>query len=109
MADISKITIPNGDSTSTYNLKDSAAVHGITPSTKIITPVTGLETYSSSTLGSNNLTSLGTITVDDTTITEYKLSLTGVINNLTATAQTAATISGLTSSGQTVVTGITAS
>ena len=109
MADISKITIPDGNSTTTYNLKDNAALHEITPSTKTIIPITGLETYSSTTLGSNELTSLGTVTIDSTTVTNYKLNLTGVINSLTATGQTAATISGLTSSGQTVVTGITAS
>ena len=36
MADISKITIPNGNSTATYNLKDNAALHTVTPSTKSI-------------------------------------------------------------------------
>ena len=32
MADISKITIPNGSSTSTYNLKDASAITNITRS-----------------------------------------------------------------------------
>lgn len=108
MADISKITIPNGNSTSTYDLKDSNAIHnGEDFKTKTITPISGLETYQASTLGATNLTSVGTVTINNASVTKYKLNLTGVLNSLTATAQTAATIDGLTNAGQEVLTGLT--
>lgn len=121
MADISSITIPEGNSTTTYNIKDGSAVHTITPSTVNIIPISGLETYVTTVLGSTDLTSKGTVTLQlgtvsnnvgtnsTTTTTNYKLNLSNVIAGLTATAQTAATISGLTSQGQSVVTDITAS
>lgn len=101
------------------------AGHKYSASTTTITPISNLETYSASTLSDNKLSSNGTTTYDhltglpvdtsqgsdpnDITKTDYKLDLGGVINGLSATAQTAATISGLTSAGQTVVTGISAS
>ena len=106
MADISKITIPNGNSTSTYDLKDSNAVHDNSDFSKVnLIPVTGLSAYSQTTLGATSLTSVGTVTIDDTSVTKYKLNLTGVINGLTATGQEAVTINTtIPSGGQQVLT-----
>ena len=122
MADIKQITIPNGNSTATYNIKDAAALHNANDfSSTTITPISGLETYTTTLLSSSDLTSNGTVTLQlgsvsnnvgtntTTTTTDYRLNLSNVIAGLTATARTAATISGLTSNGQTVLTGIAAS
>ena len=122
MADISSITIPSGDSTATYNVKDSAALHGINDfSTATIVPITNLKDYQVQTLGASALSSNGSVTLvlgsvsnnvgtnSTTSKTDYKLSLAGVINSFTSTGENAASISGLTSQGQTVLTGIAAS
>jgi len=106
MANISKITIPEGNSTATYDLRDSSAVHDTSDfSTVKLVPVTGLTAYSQTTLGVANLTSLGTVTIDETSVTKYKLDLTGIINGLTATGQTGITINrDIPANGQQVLT-----
>lgn len=122
MADIKQITIPSGNSTATYNLKDAAALHGISDfTTTTITPSTNLKAYEVQTLSDTALTSNGNVSIPTGTrmdngtplyvgqVTDYKLSLAGVINSFSSTGEDAATISGLTSAGQTVLTGIAAS
>lgn len=106
MANISKITIPEGNSTSTYDLKDSSAVHDNSDfSTIRLVPVTGLSAYTQTSLGASDLTSLGTVTIDGTTVNKYKLDLTGVINSLTATGQNALTANRtIPNTGQQVLT-----
>lgn len=102
MADISKITIPSGSGTATYNLKDVNAFHSITPSTVTIVPISCVGSYTTSVLGTTALTPVGE------SQTDFSLDLTGVLNGLSATSQTVATINNLTPSGQVVVIGITA-
>ena len=106
MADISKISIPNGNGTSTYDIKDSNAVHTVTPQTgnigsaSLASDITVVNGTTHTTLGANALTNTSGSTTD------FKLSLSNVVVNST---HSTTSVPNVSVSSATVVTGITAS